>query len=378
MIKIIDDYFILETDNTSYVFKKDKSGVLFHLYYGKKINVDKETLKSLEFSPDHPIGNEIRLSKENPIPLEYYPQEVSSWGKGDIRQPQFLLKDKDGFTTNLFTYESHEIKESYEYITLPSVKDDLKEGEVLIVTLMDKENHIQLEDIYTVFSKYDVITRKHVIKNLNEDPVTLKNAYSMCLDLRNEDYMVKSFHGHWNYEMNEYNTKLNIGRLINESMTGTSSSRSNPLVYLYKDGSTEDTGKSYAFNLLYSGNHQESFEVDFLGNLRVLCGMNPFTFEWNLEKGKEFEVPEAIMSFSDKGFSQLSINLQNFVRNHIIEETFRLVPRKVLNNSWEACYFNFNERKLLSMARCAKRLGCELFVLDDGWFGERNDDHRGM
>ena len=378
MIKIIDDYFILETKDTAYIFKKDKSGILIHLYYGNKVALDINSLKALENNISHPIGNEIRLSVENPLVLENTLQEVSSWGKGDIHSPQFLIKNKDGFTTNLFTYKSHEIIKSYEYIHIPSVKDDLGEGEVLKINLKDEVENIEISLFYTVFSNTNVITRKHVIKNASEDPITLKQAFSLNLDMKNDSFNLKSFHGEWNNEMNEYNQKLSIGKTVMESLTGTSSNRCNPLMYLYKDGCTNDSGECYAFNLIYSGNHQEIFELDFNNNLRIQTGMNPFTFEYTMEKGEEFEVPEAIMSYTNKGFNKISIDLQNFVRDHIIESNFRYFPRKVLNNSWEACYFNFNERKLLKMAKCAKKLGCELFVLDDGWFGDRNDDTKAL
>ena len=378
MIKIIEDYFILETKDTAYIFKKDKSGILIHLYYGSKVALDINSLKALENNIEHPIGNNIVLSKDDPLTLECIHQEISTWGKGDIHNPQFLIKDADAFTSNLFTYKSHEVLESYDYKSLPSVKDDLKEGEVLKITLEDKESNIELFAFYTVFEGTNVITRKHVIKNNREDFITLKQAYSLNLDMMNDSYNLKSFHGEWNKEMNEYNQKLSIGKLVMESTIGVSSSRCNPLMYLYKDGCSLDNGECYAFNLIYSGNHQEVFEVDYNNHLRVQMGMNPFTFEFRLNSGDEFEVPEAIMSYSNKGFNKMSIDLQNFVRDHIIEEKFRYFPRKVLNNSWEACYFNFNERKLLKMAKCAKKLGVELFVLDDGWFGERNDDTKGL
>lgn len=378
MIKIVEDYFILETKNTMYIFKKDKSGYLIHLYYGKSINIDKESLDNLLVIPAHPIGTDLRLSKENMFVLEVVPQELSSFGKGDLRHPCIMLKNTDSNTTNMFTYDSYELIKSYEYSTLPSVKDDLGEGEALRVNLSDKENNIDVSVIYTVFSDYDVISRKTLITNKNKESVLIKNAYSLELDFRGKDYSVKTFHGSWANEMNAYDQKIGVGRFVNESLTGTSSNRTNPLVYLYKDGAGETSGDAYAFNLLYSGNHQTSIERDFNDNIRLLSGINPFTFEWNLKENETFEVPEGIMSYSSNGFSPLSINLQNFVRNHIIEKEFRYFPRKVLNNSWEACYFNFNERKLLSMAKCAKKLGVELFVLDDGWFGERNDDTKGL
>ncbi len=310
--------------------------------------------------------------------MEDVPQEVSTFGKGDHRTPMILIEDNEGNRTNLFTFESYEILKSFEYKTLPSVKDDKKEGEVLKVVLKDTDSNIRLISFYMVFESLDVITRKNIVINDRESNIKLKQAYSLNLDLRGDDLCVKTFNGNWANEMNEYNQKVTIGKYVSDTICGVSSNRTNPLIYLYKDGSTESAGESYAFNLIYSGNHSEVVERTFTGNVRVLTGMNPFTFEYTLGKGEEFEIPEAIMSYSSEGFTKLSLNMQRFVRDHIVEEKFRNFPRKVLNNSWEACYFNFNESKLLKMAKCAKSLGVELFVLDDGWFSTRNDDTQGL
>lgn len=372
MIKIIDNYFILETINTSYIFKKHDSLHLIHLYYGKKIDVDKETLKSLENNIKFPIGSGINYSKEfNDLYLEVTPLEVSSLGKGDIRTPMIELINPDSSNTSNFLYESHIIDSIIKYETLPYSKG---ESESLIITLKDFENNIELKIAYNVFLSEDVITRQATIKNLNKEEIKLKKAYSLNLDLKNDDYIVRSFHGHWANEMNLYDRKLVIGEYVNETRAGVSSNRVNPFFMLYKDGAKEDIGDVFGFNLIYSGNHKEILEVDSLGNLRVLFGINPETFEYLLKENEIFEIPEAIMSYSQNGFNGLSQNLHSYIRSHIIDKEFVSFPRKVLNNSWEACYFNFNEKKLLSMARLAKKLGVELFVLDDGWFKGRNDD----
>lgn len=379
MIKVIGNYYILKTDHTSYVFKVDEVLHLVHLHYGGIVSEDEASLKALEENFHTPLGNGLYYDdKHKEMFEEVTPFEVSTFGKGDLRNPMVEIEGKDGLRTNDFTFVSASTVKPLDYKTLPSVKDDLNEGETLLVNLLDKVQGIELRIAYTVFSKDDVITRKTWIKNLSEGEIKLIRAFSLNLDLRNDDYYLKSFHGHWANEMLEYNQKIVIGRLINESLAGTSSNRTNPLILLYKGGTTEEVGKVYGFNLLYSGNHQESLEADIFNNLRVLIGMNPATFSWSLKKDEEFEVPEAIMSFSEKGFTGLSLNFQHFVRNHIIEEAFRSCPRKVLNNSWEACYFNFNQKKLLSMVRLGKKLGIELFVLDDGWFGKRNNDTKGL
>ncbi len=375
MIKVLNDYFILETKNTSYVFKKIETGHLLHLYYGSKIDSNLESLESLEKSYLSSFGNNIYYSDDKKeINFEVMPQEVSTFGKGDMRNPMIKLLHKNGVTTTDLRYDTHEVTNVFNYKDMPSVKDDLKEGECLLITLKDFENKVTLKLAYNVFSKDDVITRKHILINESKEELEVLRAFSNNLDLRNNNYQMRSFHGAWANEMNVYDRDLVIGRTIAEALTGTSSARCNPFIMIHSKGAQEDSGEVFGFNLLYSGNHQESAEVDFFNNARVLQGMNPETFRYILKPNESLEIPESVMSYSPNGYRGLSLSLHSFIMNHIVEENFRFFPRKVLNNSWEACYFNFNEKKLVKMAKCAKSLGCELFVLDDGWFGKRDND----
>lgn len=178
--------------------------------------------------------------------------------------------------------------------------------------------------------------------------------------------------------MNRYDQDLVIGTMISESLCGLSSSRSNPFVMISKKGCQENYGEVYGFNLIYSGNHMESVEVDSLDQARFLTGINPTTFDYTLNKNETFETPEAIMTYSNQGYNTLSHHMHDFVNNHIIRGEWASLPRPVLNNSWEAAYFKFNQRKLLKMAKSAAKVGVELFVLDDGWFSIRNDDTQGL
>jgi len=374
MIKVKNEFFILDTDSTSYVFMKIETGHLVHVYYGAKLTITDEVLESFKVNYKSNIGNAVCYDQDHlDLFFETIHFEVPTLGKGDVRDPMIEIINTNGSHTQDFKFSSYEIGKPISYNSIPSSKytDDI---ETLFVQLKDDENNIELKLAYNVFNKENIITRQAWIKNLNNDEIKILKAYSYNLDMKNVNLNLKSFHGHWINEMNEYNQKLVIGTYSNEVITGSSSNRVNPFFMVYKDGASENAGESYGFNIIYSGNHKEVLECDSLGNIRIKSGINPNTFNYGLNKNEVFEVPEGVMSYSNKGFNSLSHNFHEYIKEHIVDENFKAFPRRVLNNSWEACYFNFNESKLLKMARCAKKLGVELFVLDDGWFKGRNND----
>ncbi len=226
---------------------------------------------------------------------------------------------------------------------------------------------------YTVYPACDVITRSAVL--LNEgDTVQVERLMSMQLDMPFGGAAVTSFHGAWGREMNRHTAALPVGKLVLESRTGCSSNRVNPFFMVHSPDANEASGSVYGFNLIYSGNHYAAAEVNAYGKTRIVSGIQPEGFRWLLEKDGRFETPEAVMTYSENGFTGQSQNMHRFVRRHIVRGVWRDRPRPVLLNSWEACYFNINEKSLVSMARSAKDLGVELLVMDDGWFGERDND----
>jgi len=326
MIKIINNYFILETNNTSYIFMIDELKHLIHLYYGKKIEVDENALQSLSHNYKYSLGNAISYDKEhNDTFLESMLFEVSTIGKGDIRRPMIEINNVNGNTTNDFLYNSYEVRKFIDYKDLPCSKYN-DETETLLIHLKDNEYNIDIDLTYNVFAKENIITRQTFIKNLNNEEITIKKAYSICLDMRNDNYNLKSFHGHWANEMNEYNQKLIIGSYLNGTISGVSSNRCNPFFIVYKDGCLENSGEAYGFNLIYSGNHQEYIEIDSLNNIRIMQGINPETFEYKLKKDEIFEVPEEVMSYSSNGFNVLSHNFHDYIKNHIIDSFFKSFP----------------------------------------------------
>ena len=235
-----------------------------------------------------------------------------------------------------------------------------------------------LELRYYVYEDCDVIARSARLVNESGEEVQIKRLMSMQLDFDTSDYVFSTFNGAWAREMRRFDHRIGAGRHVNSSRTGTSSNRANPFVMLAGCGATEDAGECYGFNLIYSGNHYEAAEAGSYGKLRLVAGINPEFFSWQLAPGESFEAPEAVMAFSHEGYNGMSQCMHRFVREHIVRGEWKHKERPVLLNSWEAAYFDINEKKLLSLAKAGKEAGIELFVMDDGWFGERNDDSHSL
>ncbi|MBQ9867972.1 MAG: alpha-galactosidase [Lachnospiraceae bacterium] len=368
------DLFILNTQNTSYVFKLLENGQLEHLYYGPAI----EVLSSDGLCESHvfPPGNSSVYSSGygnfSPEDIRY---EYSAPGKGDIRETMIGAVYADGSRSIDPVYVSHEVMSGKPELKLmPSSygKDD--EVQSLIIKLKDRNGSLCFELIYSVFEKTDVICRRLKIVNEGEEKVRLLKALSMQLDMDPDAYVFHSFTGAWAREMRKSDMPIKAGKISVGSHTGSSSNRANPFFMISKKGTTEDSGLCYGFNLVYSGNHYEAAERSAYGKLRVLNGLQPDGFEWILDKGECFETPEAVLSVSDKGFGGLSRQFHRFIREHIVRGRWQHKNRPVLLNSWEASYFDITESRLVSLAKKAKAVGIELLVMDDGWFGKRDDD----
>ena len=366
--------FVLDTDNTTYLFAVTPSRHLEHLYYGGKIRIDKaEDCAHIRERHEFELGNCISYDKKFPqVMLEDMCLEMSGAGHGDIREPFVSLVYPDGSRSVDFLYEKSTLSNQKEPLqTLPCAYTENGKTEHLTVELRDGALVMELH--YTVYPACDVITRSAVL--LNEgDTVQVERLMSMQLDMPFGGAAVTSFHGAWGREMNRHTAALPVGKLVLESRTGCSSNRVNPFFMVHSPDANEASGSVYGFNLIYSGTHYAAAEVNAYGKTRVVSGIQPEGFRWLLEKDGRFETPEAVMTYSENGFTGQSQNMHRFVRSHIVRGVWRDRPRPVLLNSWEACYFNINEKSLVSMARSAKDLGVELLVMDDGWFGERDND----
>ena len=377
MIQVWNKTFVFDTKNTTYCFRVLETGQLEHLYYGRTLVItEEEDTASLAEKHAFAPGNTVLYDNAHTqYSLEDMRLEMSSLGKGDIREPYTEIVYHDGGRTSDFIYESYEILDNRKPLeTLPGAYEETLPVPELIVKMRDRNYGLTLELHYCVFEERDVITRYAKLINTSEQPVELKRLMSMQFDEIAEDYVFTTFNGNWANEMNRNDHNVVCGKIVNASVTGTSSNRANPFVMLAPAETTEDAGECFGFNLIYSGNHYEACEYNAFGKLRLVSGINPMGFSYQIGVGESFESPEAVMTYSPDGYNGMSQNMHAFVRECIVRGTWKKKERPVLLNSWEAAYFDINERKLLKLAKAARDVGIELFVMDDGWFGERNDD----
>ena len=393
--------FLLQTRNTSYMFRKLESGHLEHLHFGgyllskekydkmkDEIDLEASEKELLEktakaIAPKHYFGggNMNYYSDEYPtLCLEFMGLEMSSFGKGDIREPMVELVYPDGSSTVDFLFYDYEVRKGKRALdTLPSSYDDTNEAQQLVIKLADKEYATRLDLIYSVFPDCDVITRSAVIYNDADEPLKVERLLSTSIDIYETGLKFTSFHGRWAYEMGKSESICKAGKVASEELAaGESGSRSNPFVIVSEADADENHGNCIGFNLVYSGNHYEALSSNGCSMSRFVTGIQPVGFSWTLEKGQSFEAPEAVMAYSAEGYNGMSRNMHEFVRKHIVRGSWRDKERPILINSWEANYFNFTQGSLLNLAREAKKCGIEMFVMDDGWFGVRNDDHRSL
>ena len=389
MIQIVKDtrpWFFLQTTHSTYGMRVMETGHLEHLYYGERITVDTQDPSSCAplviqraFAP----GNTCIYTKEQPqISMEDVCLEVGTCGKGDIREPFLEVCFTDGRVTSDFTFVSFEVltlKDRDERMQASGLPHSYSEEEsssakCLHIILQDATNRLELQLFYTVYEDCDVITRSACLLNRSDTFVTIERCMSAQLDLTEDYSEVTHFSGAWAREMHREQITLSSGKFVNSSYTGTSSNRANPFVILSPENTCETSGSCISCNLIYSGNHYEALEKDSYGKFRFVAGINPRSFSWQLAPGEAFYTPEAVLNFSADGFRGLSGQLHSFIREHIVRGVWKHKPRPVLLNSWEACYFKIDEKKLLQLAKAGKDAGIELFVMDDGWFLGRNND----
>ena len=373
--------FVLETARTTYCFRMLPTGQPEQLYYGAILPLTEEAaLDAITEKRAFALGNSVSYDAEHPeTVLEDICLEFSSLGKGDLREPTLELVNGDGSRTNDFLYESHSIDDAQPaQAPLPGSYAGDGRAEHLCVVYRDRNYGLALETHYYVWADCDCICRRAVLRNDAETPVEIERLLSAQLDLPRADLSVTSFRGAWAREMGKHTVALPAGKYTMESRGGASSNRCNPFFIVHSGDATELCGDCWGFNLVYSGNHYSAVEVNSFGKTRIVTGIQPLGFRWRLAPGESFETPEAVMSYAADGFSGLSRNMHFFVREHIVRGRWKHKTRPVLLNSWEACYFNISESSLVSLAKAGRDIGIELFVMDDGWFGERSDDTRSL
>ena len=369
--------FTLTTQDTMYQMQIGPVGHLLHLYYGPKTDCCFDYLQ-----PDWDCGfspNPYDWQQGRGWSLDTKAQEYSSAHTGDYRVSSLRLKTDAGICGTDLRYVSHTIREKkYQIPGMPSAFDKTGSACCLSITLKDAATGVQVELLYGVFEAENVITRAARIINAGDSVVMLEQAASACLDIPFGSWQLIHFHGRHTMERMPERRDLIHGIQTVSSTRGATSHQHNPFVILCQPETTEDYGECYGMMLVYSGNHKTDIELDQAGSVRAVMGIHDAGFCWMLEPGQVFDTPEVLMTYTHRGLTRLSQTYHHFIRHNICRSPFALERRPVLLNSWEAAYMDISEEKLLSIAQGAKELGVELFVIDDGWFGQRDDDFRSL
>ena len=366
--------FDLRTENSTYQMQVREYDTLVHLYYGCPVGdsliTDRIVCVDRGFS-----GNPYEAGKDKTFSLDTLPQEYTAYGNGDYRINGLEVEQADGSDTANLKFESYEItKGKYSLKGLPAMFAKEDEAETLEIVLADRVSGLKAHLLYSVFPHLDVITRAVRLEQTGETPVTVKKAMSMEMDFEYREMDAVHFYGRHNVERQMERTHLGHANWSVGSIRGTSSHHHNPFVILCDRNTEETYGNCYGYALAYSGNFTFETEVDQVGHTRVVMGIHPYHFAWTLEKGDTFETPEVIMSYSAEGFGKLSRIYHDAYRNNLIRSKYVEQPRPILVNNWEATYFDFDADKLYHIAEEARNIGLDMFVLDDGWFGKRDND----
>ncbi len=366
--------FKLDSANASYLCGVvDEEGFLGHIYFGKKVpDTDLTYLLRINEPPFVPSqNNRERLSFYDTFPMEY-----PTAGIGDYRESCLRIRTKSGHEVCHLLYESHEIRQGKEALPgLPATFGTQEECSTLKITMADKAAGLKVILSYTVFEKLDVIARSVKIVNASDDDITLTRALSVCLELDGTDYDILSLHGSWSRERRIQRHAVRLGTYSTGSVRGESSHQEHPFLAVTSKDATEDMGEVYGLNFVYSGNFTAQVQGTQFDNTRVTMGIHPDHFSWLLTPGQEFQTPEVVMVYSCEGIGGMTRTFHDLYRNHLIRSPYKNKKRPILINNWEATYFDFNTEKLLSIAKEASKLGIEMLVMDDGWFGKRNLDN---
>ncbi|WP_251554808.1 alpha-galactosidase [Neobacillus muris] len=365
-----DKVFHLFNQRISYLIQIVHGKYPAHLYWGRRV----KTLNPASILPIR--ARTFSPATEPGLSLDTLPQEYPAFGNGDFRTPAYQLRAKDGTTMTEFVYDSHEILKGKRPLEgLPSAYiEEEEEAESLVITMLDAKLGIGLNLQYTIYRDLDVITRSASFEHRGSQEAEIHSCMSMSVDFHHSNWDLLHLHGTWARERQIERQPLISGTQSISSARGASSHQHNPFVALLGKNAAEDTGDVYGISLVYSGNFQASVEVDPFEITRLSMGINPFDFIWLLKPGETFQTPETLMVYSSEGLGGMSRTFHQLLRTRMCRGIYRDKIRPILLNNWEATKFNFTEKKLIELADAAAEVGIELFVLDDGWFGKRNND----
>ena len=371
-----DNVITLKTKNSAYQMKADR-GFLFHTYYGP--NVGNTDMSYLGRTIDRGFSGNPEGIDDRGFSLDTQLLEYPGYGTGDYRDYCLRVVYPDGSQVTNLKYVSHEILEGkYALEGLPAVYADDSEAQTLEVVLEDRVTGVQAVLLYSVLPEYDIITRSVRIVNASSGHISVKKLAPACLDMVGGQYDFITFYGRHAMERNMQRMPVGHGVQKIGSLRGSSSHQYNPAVIMAEHEATEDAGGCYAMAFVYSGGFQSEAGQDQYYQTRLLMGFSEEQFAYPLSAGEEFQSPEVIMSYSSEGLARLSQNLHRCMRTHLCRGKYKEVVRPILLNSWEASYFDFTGKSLLKLASEAAKLGIEMFVLDDGWFGKRDSELRGL
>ncbi len=369
--------FKLDTEHTSYCIGiVDDDNFVGHIYYGRKLTEDNLAylMRTME-APFVPSQN----NRDRTSFLDTFPMEYTGNGLGDYREGTLEVRTADGHTGVALSYVSHRIYDGKEELEgLPATFGQDTECRTLELVCEDKILKLQVILSYSIFADSDAIARSVKIVNHADEAIYLTKVLSACIDMDNDDYEMITLHGSWARERAIQTRPVMRGKQSVSSIRGESSHQEHPFMAWKKRTTTEETGDIYAMNFVYSGNFLAQIEGDQFGSMRATMGINPYGFCWKLEPEASFQAPEVICVYSADGIGGMTRCFHDLYRNHLIRGEYKNKKRPILINNWEATYFDFNTEKLLSIAKQASELGIEMLVMDDGWFGHRNDDNSSL
>lgn len=369
----------LHTKSSTYQMKIDEIGTLLHTYYGARTDESDMSYAIFRMARGYSGNPHEKGTVDRSYSFDMLPQEISCFGTGDYRITALKVLNEDGSRALRLRFDSYEIREGkYSLPGLPASYDEAGKAQTLIVRMKDTEAKVSVTLYYGVFEENDVITRSVRIRNLSREAKHVLNPGSMSLDFLEGAYDLITFYGKWAMERQPERRRIPHGITAIGSVRGASSPHYNPSAILCEPSATEDYGQAYGMTFMYSGEYLLQVEKDQTEATRVTLGIHPDDFDWTLEYGDTFVTPEVILTYSGEGLSKLSQNFHRFISKHVVRGPWRDRRRPILINNWEGTYFDFNGEKLISIANEAHALGCELFVMDDGWFGKRDDDNSGL
>ena len=366
--------FHLHNRKISYLLALEEGGILSHLYFGSAIDSYHGQLRYPRV--DRGFSGNLPGHTDRTYSLDTLPQEYSASGDSDYRLPAAIIEHADGSRAARWIFKDYQIVDGKpELAGLPQAfVEDKTEAQTLIINLVDEVSHLELALSYTIYREQAIITRSSKLTNLGSQAVTIKKLASLQIDFVAKDFESICLPGAHANERHLTRAKVTAGVKSFESRRGSSSHHMNPFLALVEPKTDEFSGEAYGFALVYSGNHKFELEQDQIDQTRLLIGINDYNFSWDLQPQASFTTPEVLMTYSEAGLNRMSQAFHQIIQERVVRSKFKHQARPILVNNWEATYFDFDEEKLKPIVADAKKLGIEMFVLDDGWFGHRDDD----